>query len=271
MTCSFDRELLALFAAGDATETEQRQAELHLQECAECARIVSQYGALSEAVAGSLAGVSAARPIRRRRWGALVAAAAAAFVLFGTLQIPVVKAQVAKIYSFMTVHEMDQAEVTESLERSNAATWPPANVTSPEVFASIEEAEAAWGGRFPQPPNPLLGMRLDHSEVFRFDSGEKWVILVYTEVERGRHVSVRLSTSQMMSSVPEGSTSETVVRGQEAVVIRGSFSRFESEPFAWKPESGIRLFFPLGELYAEVFTWSGLTLEELVQVAESLQ
>lgn len=272
MTCTFDRELLALFANGDTTDSERDAVAAHLNQCPECGGTLAQYQHLASNLAGAVASVmppTATKVRPRRRWH--LATAAAVLLLFGALQVPAVAAQVARLYPFMAIFTLDKGGLREFLRQYNESP-PEGTIIYPEVFQTLDEAEAAWGGPIPQPTALGPGIELTRIDLFGRASGRKTLTLWYADRQAGLNVAVRLSTERQQRMVPGSAISETKVNGQTAVVIKGTFGQYPGQPLKWEPDSDIRLFFPLGELHVEVFTaGDSTTLAELVQVAESIR
>lgn len=278
MTCTFDRELLALYTNDDATSIEREAVEAHLTECTACMGIVAQYRQLTAELRGAVtsplpstdASTFSERP--RRRWWIATTAAAVVLLLFGALQVPAVAAQVARLYPFMVIFEMDRDEVLAFLKRFNEDSRQPGKVYRPETFQTISEAETAWGGVIPQPSALPAGMVLYRIDLFRWESGQKEVTLRYRNEQHGGNLNLRLSTRKQERKVPGGATSETLVNGEKAVVIKGTFGQYPGEPLKWEPDSDMHLFFPLGALYADLYiAGPGGAIEELVRVAESIR
>lgn len=276
MTCTFDRELLALYTNGDATTMERDTVEAHLKGCPACDGIVTQYQQLASEVAGAMASVlppgeAKAPAMPRRRWWVATTAAAAVLLLFGAMQVPAVAAQVARLYPFMAIFELDKGGLREFLRQYNESSHE-GTIYYPEVFQTVAEAEAAWGGPIPQPTALSPGMELYRIDLFGRASGRKSLTLYYTDRQAGGNVGVRLSTEMQQRMVPGSAISETRVNGKTAVVIKGTFGQYPGEPLKWEPDSNIHLFFTLDDLHVEVFTaGDSTTLAELVQVAESLR
>lgn len=272
MSCTFNRELLALYVHDDATAAERSEAEAHLAGCAECQSIWAQYRELGLAVAGKEARLSLVRP-GRRRWRVALGIAASVLLLLGVVRVPVVAAQMARLFPFLTVTELNREGVAEFLRRINASRDEgPSVLYRPLYFTTWTEAEEAWGGPLPQPQWLPAGMELYRISFADRPSGSREVGFYYSNRGAGKNVNIRFGNQQPQRSLPEGATSEAMVNGQKAAVTRGTFGQYEGEPVKWEPETDIHLYFQIGDLYADVFTaGQGATLEELVQMAESIR
>lgn len=279
MTCTYPREQLALYVNGDATREEHKAAREHLSSCGDCQEIVAQYEALAAQTAGALKDV---RPVRRRnprlasrRWRpvAVTAAVAAslALALLITTRVPAVAAMVEKVFPWLTVAEMDQKATEEHIEQLN---HPVTNGGPMESYKTMAEAEAAWGGKIPQPTALPPGMELAAINMSRWDSGGH-VLLWYYNAAEAWHLMVNLyANTPEVEKVPEGASSRVVINGAPAVAIRGVWIRPAADkPVEWQPDGGLRLIFQLDQLQAHVDALEqppSFTMDDLIKIAESI-
>jgi len=281
MTCTYDREQLALYVNRDSTAEEHSATEEHLSMCAECRTIVGQYQSTSSELVGTLAEV---RPVRRpggrtahRPWRAVAAATAMVLALAGAMQVPVLAAQVAKAFPFLQVIELDRHGVAEFIRRFNRDHERPVKIYRPDVYQTLAEAEQAWGGTIPQPTALPAGMERSQIVMYRWESGHKDLYLHYGNpkgLAALHNLTIHISTRPLGTTVPHGATSETTVNGQKALVINGTWGQYPGKPLQWEPESDMHVYFPLGDLYGDVYTAGphpGTAVSDLVKVAESIR
>ncbi|MDF2629208.1 MAG: hypothetical protein K0R39_3039 [Symbiobacteriaceae bacterium] len=276
MTCTYDRELLALYLNGDATAAERAAALAHLESCAECREILRQHQAMGAEVAGSLGDLRPAHAFGRRRgasqWRVAAIAAAVVLALLVTTQVPAVAAMVGKVFPWITIFELDKQAVDDFITAYSQDQG--GKVFYPTVYETVAEAEEAWGGQILLPTALPEGMELDRIEVMHWDSGEKDATFAYWNPRAGGNLIIEISTRPHQRHVPRGATSEVTVNGEKAVVIRGTFGRYPGQSLKWEPDSDLQVLFPLGDLYYEVSTMGeapDLTLDDLISIAESIR
>ncbi len=274
MTCTYDRELLALYANDDATEEERVLTEAHLASCAECQGVLDQYRLGAGLLSATLrdAAPRHRRKLRTRSWRMAAAAAAVLVALFGMLQVPAMAAQLTRVFPFLTVLELDSAGVSELIRLYTEDRI--GKVYYPDVFETVEAAEEAWGGHIPRPTALPAGVEIYRIEMYRSESGRKEVGIYYRDPIAHSSVSWRLSTRPQQRKVPKGATSEVKVNGKPAAVIGGTFAQRPGEPLKWEAKSDTHLFFPVGDLYGDIFTVGedpDFSLDDLIRFAESVK
>lgn len=123
MNCSFGKDLLAVYAGGDATAEETLRVEEHIANCRECHNLVEGYKGDGRAIASAVEGVPVQPPKKKRSHRpALVAAAAIAVLFVGLLASPGARAEFARLLSGLPIINIRPADETITIKDPSGNT-----------------------------------------------------------------------------------------------------------------------------------------------------
>ncbi|HWI63788.1 MAG TPA: zf-HC2 domain-containing protein, partial [Symbiobacteriaceae bacterium] len=218
MTCTFDRELLALYAGGDAEADECQAVEAHLGGCTECAVILDQYRTLAGALATAERPQALRRPRRRPVWVPVAAAAVVVLLAVTLFQGPVL----AAFLRWFQVKELTPAETLEIAGRTPEVEWVPELMDS-VAPGGAEELEKRYG------------LPVAHADV---GPDWEWISVTIPRKAPPAYISYHWTPKNGGGSlylrqertpwerthlVAEGMSQQVTVHGEQAWIIHGAF------------------------------------------------
>lgn len=288
MTCTWDRDLIALWAGGDAPPEEAERAEAHLRACPACQELLAQYRQGMNLVAAHQAGARLPARAKRatRRWAVAVAAALLLLCAAGAATQSRAVASVLQNLGWFGVEEVSQSE-WEQLQEENKELWEkwkPSNfkfdpdgkvrdengnvIYTLPTRGSVAEAEKAMGYRPLVPRYLPEGLALSHAEYVPGRSIRD-INLVYND---GLLEIVSMpEPSSFTVRVREGGAQVLTVSGEPAVVTRGVYRVGENEERMFIPDAPVLRFSKDGLVIIIIMYQNGYPVDELIKIAESME